>query len=227
MPRPLTPQPLVEVMVVESTVDCLTEELVAVSPLSMPDLSREGPFDVHHVTSESGASLRVLGLPGCQYRMTLYDVANDRSDFSLAYGIHLHDPRLLEYVGAPEPARLLSRTPEYWLHHMGREKNLAAALQLQHDAGLIMSNIQVLGQFVTSLNRMASQVMWVAFDREPFPSEAVQYVTPSHRVRRAAHYMTAMGLWRPPSTPGVPGPLPSSSCNACMSCSDCFPNIPE
>ena len=72
-----------------------------------------------------------------------------------------------------------------------------------------------------------SEVMQVAFDREPFPLEAVPYVTPSHRVRRAAHYMAAMGLWRPPNNPGVPGPLPSSSCNAFMSCSDCFPNIPE
>ena len=211
---------------VESTVDCSTEE--PESPPSMPDLSREGPFDVHQVTTESGASPRALdSLRGCQYRMTSYDVANDRSDFSPAYGIHLHDPRLLEYVGAPESARLLSRIPEYWLHHMGREKTLAAALQLQHDAGLNMSNIQVLGQLVTSLNRTASEVMRVVFDREPFPSEAVQYVTPSHRVRRAAYYMVAMGLWRPPSNPGVLGPLPSSSCNACMSCSDCFPNIPE
>ena len=57
---------------------------------------------------------------------------------------------------------------------MGREKTLVAALQLKHDAGLIMSNIQVLGQFVTSLNRMASEVMWVAFDQEPFLSEAVR-----------------------------------------------------
>ena len=51
----------------------------------MPDLSREGPFDVHHITSESGASSCVLdSLPGCQYRMTSYDVADDRSDFSPA-----------------------------------------------------------------------------------------------------------------------------------------------
>ena len=56
---------------------------------------------------------------------------------------------------------------------MRREKTLAAALQLPHDAGLIMSNIQVLGQFVTSLNWMASEIMRVAFDWEPFPSEAV------------------------------------------------------
>ena len=120
----------------------------------MPDLSREGPFDVHAEASVSGASLD--SLPGCQYRMTFYDEDNNRSDFSPAYGIHLHDPRLLEYVGAPESARLLSCTLEYWLHHMGRERTLAAALQLQHDAGLILSNLQVHGQFVTSPNRMWS-----------------------------------------------------------------------
>ena len=104
---------------------------------------------------------------------------------------------------------------------------MSAALQLQHDAGLILSILHVLGQFVTSLNRMLSEVMRVAFDHEPFPTEAVQSVVTSHQVRRAAHYMAAMGLWRPPSTPGVPGPLSSSSCNACMMCSDCFPDLPK
>ena len=49
---------------------------------------------------------------------------------------------------------------------------------------------------------------------------------PSYRVRRAAHYMTAMGLWRPPITPEIRGPLPLATCNACMSCSDCFPDVP-
>ena len=139
--------------------------------------------------------------------MTSYDEDTSSSEFNPAYGIHLHDPRLLEYVGAPESARLLSRSLEYWLHHMGREKKiLSAALQLQHDADLILSNLQVLQQFVTSLNRMSSEVMRVAFDREPFPSEAVQTVAPAHRVRRAAHYMAALGLWRPPSTQGIHGP---------------------
>ena len=79
---------------------------------------------------------------------------------------------------------------------------MSAALQLQHDAGLILSNLQVLGQFVTSLNRMSSEVMRVAFAHKPFLTEAVQFVAPSHRVRRAAHYMAAMGLWRPPCTQG-------------------------
>ena len=50
-----------------------------------------------------------------------------------------------------ESAWLLSRDPEYWVEHMGREKTLSAALQLQHDAGLILSNVQILQQLVTVL----------------------------------------------------------------------------
>ena len=172
-----------------------------------------------------GHSASVDSLPGCQYRMTSYDADVDRSNLSSAYGIHLHDPRLLECVGAPESSRLLSRSPEYWLHHMGRDQTMPAALQFQHDAGLILSNLQVLRQFVTSLNRMSSEVMHVAFTHEPFPMEAVQFMAASHRVRRAAHYMAAMGLWRPPCTQGIPGPSSSSLYNACMTCSDCFPDL--
>ena len=89
-------------------------EPVVVPSDVMPDLSREGPFD------ESGATPRVLkSLHGCQYRMTSYDVAIRSGS---GYGIHLHDPQLLEYVGAPESAHLLSRAPEYWMHHMGRDR---------------------------------------------------------------------------------------------------------
>ena len=148
-------------------------------------------------------------------------------DFTPAYGVHLHDPRLLEYVRAPESARLLSRSPEYWLHHLGHEKTLAAALQLQHDAGLILSNVQVLQQLVTAFNKTSSEVMQVAFGQRPFPADAMQYVVPSYRVCRVAHYMAAMGLWRPPITQDIREPLPSATCNACMSCNDCFPTLPQ
>ena len=195
----------------------------------IPDLSREGPFDVHQDHPHSGASPRILdGMQGCQFRMTSYDEEHSGPDFTPAYGVQLHDPRLLEYVGVPESARLLSRSPEYWLHHMGREKTLSAALQLQHDAGLILSNVQVLQQLVT-----ASEVMRVVHGRRPFttmdafPTDVMHQVMPSYQVRRAAHYMAAMGLWRPPTTPEVRGPLPLATCNACMSCSDCFPDVPQ
>ena len=156
--------------------------------------------------------------------MTSYDNA-DVTDVDPAYRLQLHHPCFLEYVGAPESVCLLSRPPGYWFHHMDREEAVSAALQLQHDAGLMMTNLQVLGQFVTSLNRMSSEVMRLAFGQEQYPSAAIQAVSPSPRVRRAAHYMTAMGLWCPMGGPGTPGPLPISSCNNCMLCEDCFPKL--
>ena len=58
--------------------------------------------------------------------MTSYDAEKGGPDFSQAYGVQLHDPRLLEYAGAPELAPLLSRSPEYWVQHMERKKTLSA-----------------------------------------------------------------------------------------------------
>ena len=193
-----------------------------------PDLTREGPFDACEVEPEPGQSPLVLNsMPGCQFRMTSYDDRDSRDDLDPAYGIHLHDPRMMEYMGAPESARLLGRSPEYWLEHMGRDRAVAAALRLHHDAILIMTNVQVMSQFVTSLNRTVSEVMRTVYDREPLPTDAVHFVTPGRRVRRAAHYMAAMGLWRPTSSPVFPGPIPVSSCNSCMACEDCFPDTPQ
>ena len=141
------------------------------------------------------------------------------------YGLQLQNPMFLEYVGTPELARLLTCSPEYWLHHMTHDEAVAAALQLQHDADLMMTNLQILSQFATSLNRKSSEVMRLAFGMEQYPADAKQAVLPSSRVRRAADYMTAIGLWRPTDSPGVPGPLPESSCNDCMMCVNCFPKL--
>ena len=187
------------------------------------DRVREGPFDIHQDGLRSVPSPRLLqDNQGCLFRMTSYDVESDGPNFAPEHGVQLHDPRLLEYVSAPESARLTSRSPEYWVHHMGREKALSAALQLQHDAGLILSNFQVLQQLVTSLNRTSSDVLLAVHGRQPFPSSAIQRRT-TYRVRRAAHYMKEMGVWRPPVDMGMP--LPSAACNACTSCQDCFPDV--
>ena len=138
-------------------------------------------------------------------------------DSSQEYGVQLHDPRLLEYVGAPESARLLSHDPEYWVEHMGREKTLSAALQLQHDAGLILSYIHILQQLVTALHGASANVMGAVRGHQPFPTQAM----------RAAHYMTAMGLWRPPIAPGIQGSLPVAACKSCMSSGVCYPEMPQ
>ena len=74
-----------------------------------PDLTREGPFDASEVIPEPGQSPLVLNsMPGCQFRMTSYDDRDNRDDLDPEYGIHLHDPRMMEYMGAPESARLRS-----------------------------------------------------------------------------------------------------------------------
>ena len=84
---------------------------------------------------------------------------------------------------------------------------MSAALRLHHDASLIMTNVQVMSQFVTSLNRTASEVMRAVYDKEPFPTDAVNFVTPGRRVRRGRH---------------GPATLPMA-----MACEDCFPDAPQ
>ena len=153
------------------------------------DLSREGPFDIHQDHPRSFGSPQLLqDTQGCRFRMTSYDVEAGGPNFAPAYGVQLHDPRLLEYVGAPESARLTSRSTEYWVHHMGREKAPSAALQLQHDAGLILSNVQVMQQLVTALNRASSDVLRAVHGRQPFPANAIQQVMLSYRVWVWYHY---------------------------------------
>ena len=120
-------------------------------------------------------------------------------------------------------AQLLSRDLEYGVEHMGKEKTVSAALQLQHDAGLL-PNIQVLQQLVTSMGRTASDVLLAVQGREALPSSALQQVIPSYRVRRASHHMSAMGLWRPP-VETVSRTAMSSV--ACTSCQDCCPRVPR
>ena len=140
------------------------------------DRSREGPFDIHRDHPRSVASPQLLqDTQGCLFQMTSYDVESDGPNFAPEHGVQLHDPRLLAYVGAPESARLMSRSPEYWVHHNA----LSAALQLQHDAGLILSNVQVLQQLVTSLNRTSSDVLLAVHGRQPFPFSAIQQAMPS------------------------------------------------
>ena len=137
--------------------------------------SREGPFDMHHDRQGSPASPRFLQeTQGCLFRMTSYDEESDGPNLSPEHGVQLTDPRFLEYVGAPESSRLMSRSPEYWVHHMGVENALSAALQLQHDAGLVLSNSQVLQQLVTSMGRTASDVLLAVHGRQAFPSSALQ-----------------------------------------------------
>ena len=86
---PLTPYP--------ATASRHGDKLDAVGGSSeFPDLSREGPFDIHQDHPCSVASPQLLqDTQGCQFRMTSYDVEDGGPNFAPAYGVQLHDPRLL------------------------------------------------------------------------------------------------------------------------------------
>ena len=74
---------------------------------------------------------------------------------------------------------------------------MAAAVNLQHDAGIMLSNLQILSQFATSLHRMSSKLMVLGIGQTMFPQAEVTDLSPAPRAARAAKYMLAMGLWRP------------------------------
>ena len=87
----------------------------------------------------------------------------------------------------------------------------------------MLSNLQILSQFATSLSRMSSEIMDLGIGQMVFPHDEVAGLSPALRVARAAKYMSAMGLWRPQTGPGDPGPVPASTCQSCMTCDYYFP----
>ena len=163
------------------------------------------------------------GIPGCPYRFLESDEL-PFIDGNPAYGLQLHHLRFLELVGAPESARLLDRAPLYWVEEMGKERAMVAAATLQRDAGVMLSNLQILSQFPMALNRMSFSMMVLGLDRSVFPAAEVDALSPAPHVRRAAPYISAMGLWRPQENPTAPRPAPTPSCNLCRNCKHCFPD---
>ena len=62
--------------------------------------------------------LMATGLPGSPYRFTSYS-GPAFSDGNPAFDLQLHHPRFMEFVGAPESARLLYRSPTFWVDQLG------------------------------------------------------------------------------------------------------------
>ena len=113
-----------------------------VSPDSIPwstaediirDIVREGPFDAGATPMDTEDSPLInTGMPGCPYRMTSY-TGMALMDADAAYGLQLRHPRFLEFIGAPESARLLNHSPSFWVNRLGEECTMAAAVNLQRD----------------------------------------------------------------------------------------------
>ena len=128
---------------------------------------------------------------------------DDDSSVDSQFGVHVHHPRFLEWVSAPESAHLLCHPPAEWLQVMNRQDTLHAALQLQRDASLMLSNLTVLHQYAIALHQMSTEVLYSMFGWDFFPSGAVNDAAPMPRVFRASTHMAAMGLWRPTDGPGL------------------------
>ena len=142
--------------------------------------------------------------------------------FSDGNPVYCFHPRFLEFVGAPELARLLDCSPTFWVDQLGKEKALAAAVILQRDAGVMLSNLQILSQFATTLHKMSFSMMAFGIEQSLFPRAEVDDLSPAPRAAQAASTMSAMGLWHPQTGPGDPRPVPASSCRSCMNCKYCF-----
>ena len=192
-----------------------------VSPDTLPwstaeDIIREGPFDAGATPMDTDDSpLISTVMPGCPYQMTSY-TGTALVDADATFGLQLHHPRFLEFIGAPESARLLYQSPSFWVNRLGQECAMAVAVNLQRDAGVMMLNLQILAQFVTSLHRMSSEMMSIGVDHVVFPVEEVEKLSMIPRAQRAAKYMTVIwggsrggGVQGPPPGPqrGGPGPL--------------------
>ena len=107
-------------------------------------------------------------------------------DADTRYGLQLHHPRFLEFIGAPESARLLNQSPSFWVDRLGQESAMTAAVNLQRDAGFMMSNLQILAQFVMLLHRMSAEMLSIGVDHVVFPVDEVDKLSVMPRAQRAA-----------------------------------------
>ena len=148
------------------------------APFLTPSLFCEGPFDAASCP-EATTLHPLIGTQqdGCPYRITSYR-DYEHSHVESPFGIQLHHPQFLEWVGALESARLLGRAPGEWLQVMSREQTLHAVLQLQRDANLMTSNVNVLQQYALSLQGTASAILQSVFGRNYFPSTTVHDAGP-------------------------------------------------
>ena len=85
------------------------------------------------------SSLLETGLPGCPFPYTPYRGLLF-TDGDPAFGLQLHHPQFLEFVGVPGSVHLLLRSPAFWVDQLGKEQAMAAAVNLQRDAAIMLSS---------------------------------------------------------------------------------------
>ena len=187
------PMPELPPEVVSGLPDYLTSCAVQRPPGPVPRwrLAWEGLF----LSERSSSSLHCFG-DGCAFRYTTYrptDYATPNGEF----GVPMHHPRFLEWIGLPESACLLEKGPVMWLNSLSRDQAMDAALQLHKDVCLMTTNLDVMDQYVLCLQGTASKILELGLGSRCFPSEEMAASALGPRVCRASVQMEAIGLWRP------------------------------
>ena len=155
------------------------------TPVPRLCLAQEGPFLSELPQSE----VRGFGR-GCAFRNTTYR-PSDFAQPSEEYGLLLHHPQFLEWIGAPESAHLLDKGPGAWMHSLSREQAIDAARQLHRDMCLMTSNLNVLDKYVLSLQGTATNILDLSLGARYFPSAEVAAEARIPQVRRTAVHMEA------------------------------------
>ena len=174
-------------------------------------LPAEGTSTAAPPIASGEGRLLETGLPGCPYRFS----ESGELPFTggnPAYGLQLHHPRFLELVGAPESARLLDCSPTFWVDQLGKEQAMAAAINLQRDAGVMLSNLQILSQFAMAMNRWSFSKMAFGLGQSLFPRVEVGAASSSGGIVYVGH-----GLVAPSDGSEYSWAVPVSSCGSCMS----------
>ena len=133
--------------------DCPTSRDFHGSPGPVPRwrLAQEGPF----LNERTPSALNCFG-DGCSFHHTTHR-SSDYTRPTGEFGVPLHHPRFLEWVGTPESASLLEMGLGRWLHSLSREQAIDAARQLHRDVCLMTTNI--LDQYVLCLQGTASKIL--------------------------------------------------------------------
>ena len=82
-----------------------------------------------------------------------------RTDLDTVTGALLHDPHGKNNTRMTEWSRLFSKSPQYWLELMGRERMIVSAFRLHCDASHIQTNIHETNQFLAAVYEAASEVL--------------------------------------------------------------------
>ena len=88
-----------------------------------------------------------------------------------------------------------------WVDKLSQDEAVTAAMHLQHDVGLMLTNVDVLDQYALSLQKAASRMIDNCLGPCMYPAEEVAAGALGPRVRRAVVQTEGMGLWRPSMDP--------------------------